>query len=238
MSAVEQGTLRLTDQQRREYDQLGYTLVPGVFPAGEMAALDIEIERLQAQTAAEKKPGEGWVMRLGLRSEITRGFCADQRLLGLVEDIVKPGIAIYSAKLVPKLPYDEAVCHWHQDDAYYAETTPSDTRMSVWVPLHDSDKDNGCLWVVPQSHTWGLQAWRQEGEGYCNRALQPPDDFDFSQAVPVPAKAGDVLLFSALLWHSSQGNRSERLRRAFIVSYQEATVQGGNKDQWKILRPA
>jgi ectoine hydroxylase-related dioxygenase (phytanoyl-CoA dioxygenase family) len=56
--------------------------------------------------------------------------------------------------------------------------------------------------------------------------------------VSVPARAGDVLLFSALLWHSSQGNRSDRLRRAFIVSYQEATVPLGNKDQWKVLRPA
>ncbi len=51
-------------------------------------------------------------------------------------------------------------------------------------------------------------------------------------------RAGDVVLFSALLWHSSQGNRSDRLRRAFIVSYQEATVEKGNKDQWMVLRPA
>jgi ectoine hydroxylase-related dioxygenase (phytanoyl-CoA dioxygenase family) len=110
--------------------------------------------------------------------------------------------------------------------------------MSVWVPLQDSDEDNGCLWVIPGSHAWGLQPYEQRQGGYCNKGLIAPDDFDFSQAVPVPARAGDVLLFSALLWHSSQGNRSDRMRRAFIVSYQEATVPRGNKDQWKILRPA
>lgn len=229
---------RLSPQQRREYDELGYTLVESVFPVAELAAMDAEIERLQQETADEKAPGEGWVMRLGLRSPQTRDFCADPRLLDLVADIVKPGIAIYSAKLVPKIPHDTAECHWHQDDAYYSETSQSRTRMSVWVPLHNSDEENGCLWVVPQSHAWGLQEWHTRKEGYCNRALVPPEDFDFSQAVPLPAKAGDVLLFSALLWHSSRGNRSDRLRRAFIVSYQEATVQGGNKDQWKILRPA
>ena len=228
----------LSRQQRREYDELGYTLVEGVFPAAELGAMDAEIDRLQAETAAEKKPGEGWVMRLGLRSPLTRDFCADPRLLGLVADVVKPGIAIYSAKLVPKMPRDAGECHWHQDDAYYSEVSQSRTRMSVWVPLHDSDEENGCLWVVPQSHAWGLQEWQAKKEGYCNRALVPPEDFDFSRAVPLPAKAGDVLLFSALLWHSSRANRSERLRRAFIVSYQEATVRGGNKDQWKILRPA
>lgn len=229
---------QLTTQQRREYDELGFTLVPGVFPAHELAALDAEIDGLQAEVAAEKGYDDGWILRLGLRSPVTQNLCADERLLHLVQDIVQPGIAIYSAKLVPKLPFNDAVCHWHQDDAYYNDTAPSQTRMSVWVPLHDSDEDNGCLWVIPGSHAWGLQPWQQRDGGYCNKALIAPEDFDFSQAMAIPARAGDVVLFSALLWHSSQGNRSERLRRAFIVSYQEATVPAGNKDQWKILRSA
>ena len=37
----------LTSQQRREYDELGYTLVPGVFPTAELVLWDAEIERLQ-----------------------------------------------------------------------------------------------------------------------------------------------------------------------------------------------
>ena len=229
---------RLSPAQRREYDEQGYTLVPGVFPAAELAAIDAEIDRLQAEVAAERKPAPGWILRLGLRSDITRDLCADERLLALVEDIVQPGIAIYSAKLVPKLPHDERVCHWHQDDAYYSEVSASATRMSVWLPLHDSDEDNGCLRVIPGSHRGGLRPYEHREDGTCNKALIPPEDFDFSQAVAVPARAGDVILFSALLWHSSPGNPSDRLRRAFIVSYQEATVEKGNADQWKILRPA
>ncbi len=228
----------LTSQQRREYDELGYTLVPGVFPTAELVLWDAEIERLQTDVVSEKGYDDGWILRLGLRSELTGDICGDERLLNLVAGIVTPGIAIYSAKLVPKLPHDDAVCHWHQDDAYYSQISQSQTRMSVWVPLQDSDEENGCLWVMPGSHAKGLQKSQQRRDGYCNKELIPPDDFDFSQAVSVPARAGDVLLFSALLWHSSQGNRSDRLRRAFIVSYQEATVPLGNKDQWKVLRPA
>ena len=221
-----------------QYHDVGYTLVRDVFPAAELAALNDEIDRLQAQVAVEKGYDDGWILRLGLRSDITQRFCADERLLALVQDIVQPGIAIYSAKLVPKLPHDEAICHWHQDDAYYAEVSQSRTRMSVWVPLQDSDEENGCLHVIPGSHAGGLQPYEQQEGGYCNKALIPPEDFDFSQAVPVRAQAGDVVLFSALLWHSSPGNRSDRLPRAFIVSYQEATVPRGNKEQWTILRPA
>jgi ectoine hydroxylase-related dioxygenase (phytanoyl-CoA dioxygenase family) len=51
-------------------------------------------------------------------------------------------------------------------------------------------------------------------------------------------KAGSAVLFSALLWHGSKGNRTEQVRRAFITSYQEATVPRGNGEQWKIVRAA
>ncbi|MEE2659528.1 MAG: phytanoyl-CoA dioxygenase family protein [Candidatus Latescibacterota bacterium] len=228
----------LSEAQLTEYQELGYTRVPAVFPIDELAAIDAEIDRLEWKQLEENGRDDGWLLRLGLRSEIMQRMVADERLLNLVESIVRPGIAIYSAKLVPKLPHDYRVCHWHQDDAYYSVQADSNTRMSIWLPLQDSDVDNGCLHVIPGSHRWGLQEWRQRDEGYCNRALIPPEDFDFTQAVAVPAEAGDVILFSALLWHSSPSNSTDRIRRAFIVSYQEATVPGGNADQWKVLRPA
>jgi hypothetical protein len=34
------------------------------------------------------------------------------------------------------------------------------------------------------------------------------------------------------------GSQTDRVRRAFIVSYQEATVSSGNGQRWRILRPA
>lgn len=65
-----------------------------------------------------------------------------------------------------------------------------------------------------------------------------PADLMFDDAIPRPVKAGDIMLFHARLWHHSKGNRTDRMRRAFIVSYQEATVPRGNGDQYKVLRPA
>ena len=75
----------------------------------------------------------------------------------LIEGVVHPGIAIYSAKMVEKPALDETVCHWHQDDAYAQQQSISACRMSVWIPLSDCDEGNGCLWMVPGSHLQGLQ---------------------------------------------------------------------------------
>jgi ectoine hydroxylase-related dioxygenase (phytanoyl-CoA dioxygenase family) len=131
-------------------------------------------------------------------------------------------------------------CHWHQDDAYYVKQSQSRTRMSVWVPLQDAHEENGCLWIVPGSHEWGLQEHKSKSYGQCR--LSMVDDAIREvldrRAIPVPVKAGSAVLFSALLWHGSKGNHTEQVRRAFITSYQEATVPRGNGEQWKIVRPA
>lgn len=236
---------KLTDDEQSLYADNGYVVVPDLFPLDELDAVDRELDRLLAEMEAAGQAGDvgsgghrnkGWLMQLGLRSEFTKRFAQDERVLDLIEDIVKPGIAIYSAKLTAKMPRSTDICHWHQDNAYYNAHATSDTRMSTWIPLVDVDEENGCLWVVPGSHKGGVKEHGQYG-GQCPKSMGP-EDMEVEGAVPCPVKAGSILLFHSDLWHHSKTNATDQIRRAFIVSYQEATVPRGNADQWKILRPA
>ena len=155
MTMTETDLRKLNADELEIYREQGYVIVPDIFPLEELAEIDREINRLQE---TQKKTGrnKGWIMQLGLRSEVTRQFAQDERVLTLIEDIVKPGISIYSAKLTAKVPHSNDICHWHQDDAYYNTRVLSKTRMSTWIPLQDADETNGCLWVVPQSHKGGV----------------------------------------------------------------------------------
>jgi ectoine hydroxylase-related dioxygenase (phytanoyl-CoA dioxygenase family) len=239
----------LTSEERRVYEEQGFVVVPDVIPAAELAALDREIDRILERLIAERRErGEargnghheetGSILQLGLRSEVCQRVAEDERILTLIENVVRPGIAIYSVKLIAKPPrMIDVVCHWHQDDAYYVKQSDSQTRMSVWVPLQDAHERNGCLWVVPRSHLLGLQEHRTKSYGQCRLSMDE-QQIDLSRAIPVPVTAGSAVLFSALTWHGSKGNETDAVRRAFIVSYQEATVPRGNGGQWKILRPA
>ena len=233
---------RLTPDDLGTYAREGFVVVPNVFPPDHLERLDQEIDRLLAE------PGNDaggihptWIFQVARRSEMARAFAEDERLLAVVEDIVQPGIAIHSTKLVPKPPHTQDICHWHQDDAFYIRPddpdTFSKTRMSVWVPLQDADERNGGLWVVPSSHEWGLQDYHMVETGQCRKVIDR-EAYANENAIPLRVAAGSAVLFSAMLWHHSKGNQTDRVRRAFIVSYQEATVPKGAGEQWKIIRPA
>jgi phytanoyl-CoA hydroxylase len=234
---------RLPADELRHYEAHGFVVVPDVFPLRDLEEVDRELDRIMAQPgykAGDHLPES--IMQLGMRSEITRRFCEDERILALIEDVVEPGIAIHSAKMIAKPAHSEVVCHWHQDEAFYTKpedpATHSHSRMSVWVPMQDSDERNGCLWVVPGSHRWGLQAFERIDYDTCRRRLVQQEAYAREHAVPLPVPAGSVVLFHGLLWHHSKGNQTDRVRRAFIISYQEATVPLGLGGQWRILRPA
>lgn len=245
---------RLTPAEREQYDALGYVVIPDVIPADELEAIDREIDRILEKMEADRRargetrtalpPGHheetGSILQLGLRSPVCQQVAEDARVMDLIEDIVKPGIAIYSVKLIAKPPFTNVPCHWHQDDAYYVRQSQSETRMSVWVPLQDAHERNGCLWIVPESPKWGLQEHKNKDYGQCRLAMDDEAIREIldRQAIAVPVQAGSAVLFSALLWHGSKGNQTETVRRAFITSYQEATVPRGNGEQWKIVRPA
>ena len=228
----------LTSEQLSHYRDDGYVIVEDVFPRSELEEMNAELDRVVAERNANAVPDskKGWLFRLGIATERTREFCEDPRLIDLVQSVVQPGVAIYSAKLVTKEPMDPEVCHWHQDDAFYRDQSQAETRMSVWIPLQDVTVEQGCLQVVPGSHRRGLQPWSKRSSGTCLRAIDT--EIDPAEKVFCPMKAGSVLLFSALLYHGSAGNTTSDRRRAFIISYQEATASGGNADQWKVLRPA
>ena len=236
------GLTRLTLEQRRAYERDGFVVVPGVFPREELEAIDREIDRLITLPGVEAGPTrQGWIYDVARRSEITGTFAEDERLLALIQDVVQPGIAIHSTKLVAKVPFSQDVCHWHQDEAFYLKPedpeTHSRARMSVWVPLQDATEENGCLWVVPGSHRWGIEDYTMVDYGTCRKKIDR-EAYANEHAVSVPVPAGSAVLFTAWTWHHSKNNATDRVRRAFIVSYQEATLRRGAGEQWKVVRPA
>jgi hypothetical protein len=90
----------------------------------------------------------------------------------------------------------------HQDSTGIEETKYS--NLSVWIPLQDTDMDNGCLCVVPHSHKMFSPY----------RGISFPQPFEAISGTvrkylqPIPMAAGDILLFDNRIVHNSVANNS------------------------------
>ena len=102
---------------------------------------------------------------------------------------------------------------WHQDGPAWRILAP-DVQVTAWVALDDVDQDNGCLWMVPRSHTWG-----EAPAGSLNGELPATYDGHEVAPVPRPVGCGQVHYHHCLTWHASLPNRSERPRRAIGYHY-------------------
>jgi phytanoyl-CoA hydroxylase len=124
------------------------------------------------------------------------------------------GISIYRAVLMTKADSGGTHLPWHQDAGKFWGLS-KDPELQIWTALDDAPIDAGCVEVLPGSHKDGLVTPLGGVVPAHARASREAD----ARAVPLPAKAGEVLLLHNMLWHRSGVNRTGRTRRAFSVCY-------------------
>lgn len=125
--------------------------------------------------------------------------------------------------------------HFHQDNNY----TPHDPAIgsiNIWVALVDMSPDNGCLCVVPRSHTEGQLDAVASGDGDAHQRLAAePDAY-----LPVRMRAGDAIAFTRWTVHGSGPNHTHEPRVAYALQYYRSDVKyhDKNDDRWKPLAEA
>jgi ectoine hydroxylase-related dioxygenase (phytanoyl-CoA dioxygenase family) len=104
---------------------------------------------------------------------------------------------------------------WHQDAPLWPVLRPN-TQVTAWVALDDVDESNGCMSMVPGSHTWGDQMayLRSLESGF---ELPPTYEENTVRKVTRPVAKGEVHYHHSLTWHGSHNNTSGRPRRAIAV---------------------
>jgi len=105
----------------------------------------------------------------------------------------------------------------HQDQ-YYLRVQPG-TCIAAWLALDRCDTENGCMQIIPGSHTWPVLCPTAADTTASFTDITVPIPPDHSPR-PLLMEAGDVLFFNGQLVHGSYPNTSsDRFRRALIGHY-------------------
>ena len=212
----------LTEEQARSYDERGFFVLQDALTASEVEEVTAAIDPFEQEAEEALRSMEGgrffiaradeitFTTHLVLRSTLLRRFTAGALFADLCADLIGPDVRLYWDQAVYKKPGTESPFPWHQDNGY-AFVEPQQ-YLTCWVALTDATPDNGCPWVVPGLHRRGTLAHEHSDIGYV--CLREPEG-----AVATPAARGSIVVFSSLTPHSTGPNRTEDVRKAYIVQF-------------------
>ena len=154
------------------------------------------------------------------RDELFRAWIDQTLFEQIARSLIAGAIVIYRAVLMNKASSGGTVLPWHQDGGLFWGLD-RDPMLQIWTALDDAPIDGGCVEVVPGSHKDGLV--RPPGGVIPDEHVRRRDAE--TKRVPLPARAGEVILLHNHVWHRSLVNRTGKPRRAFSVCYMSAETK-------------
>jgi phytanoyl-CoA hydroxylase len=156
------------------------------------------------------------VFNFHLRPGRFTAFRDDPRVTDALANILGDDVDCFQSQFIWKNPGAWGQ-PWHQDTFYFA--LDKKPHIGVWLALTEATLENGCLSVVPGSHTDPIHHHGPDKRpnsllGYLE--VDVPAD---RRAVPMLMQPGDVLFFHGHLLHRSEDNKSCGMRAALVYHY-------------------
>ncbi|TFZ07690.1 phytanoyl-CoA dioxygenase family protein [Ramlibacter humi] len=220
---------RLTADEVAHYNEHGWVKPRWRLPADRTAAMKQALDELIRRNPGVRPEKLVSAHVEGDNGEGVRGSAAflelarDPEIVDLVSGVIGDDVILWGCHVFCKPPVEGFETPWHQDGHYWP-IRPLAT-CTVWVALEDSKKDNGCLRVIPRSHT-GRQLHDHLHEDRQDLTLQQrlaPGTFDEDDAVDIELDPGEMSLHDVFMIHGARANTSSRRRTGVALRYMPAT---------------
>lgn len=121
--------------------------------------------------------------------------------------------------IMTKHPAFASVTNWHQDIRYWSFERPE--LVSVWIALGRERAENGCLLLLPGTHSMQLASARFDDAKFLRPGL-PENRALLETQVVAELEAGDVLFFHCRLLHAAGGNSTAEIKLSVVYTYHAA----------------
>lgn len=210
---------------------------------GELASTSAELPFAERMTQLYRETGKHWAEHFDFSLPLTAGIKPDEpcyfppsvfhvlrnpAVLDVVESLI--GSELYSnpvqhVRIKPPESTFPGSGHplakftpWHQDASVVVEEADATEIITVWVPVTEATRENGCMQVVPNNHHDGLYEHCPAVPGVSAKYLSPRY-FDADRAVALPMEPGSALFMTRTTPHSSLPNESDTIRWSMDLRY-------------------
>ncbi|MDP9891775.1 ectoine hydroxylase [Variovorax boronicumulans] len=227
--------MKLTPEQRAQFERDGYLFFPGHFSPEETKALTDAVPDLYSKREAfnVREKGSDAVrtnFAAHLISEPFARLARHPRMVGPVMDLFEEEVYMHQFKINGKMAFEGQVWQWHQDYGTWLndDLMPTERAMNVAIFLDDVNEHNGPLMFIPGSHRKGVVDAKHDLTT-TSYPLWTVDNDLIAQLVDraggkeggiVSPKgpAGSMILFHSCLVHASGSNLSPFNRVAVYLS--------------------
>ncbi len=227
--------MKLTPEQRAQFERDGYLFFPGHFSPEETRTLTDAVPALYSKREAfnVREKGSDAVrtnFAAHLISEPFARLARHPRMVGPVMDLFEEAVYMHQFKINGKMAFEGQVWQWHQDYGTWLndDLMPTERAMNVAIFLDDVTEHNGPLMFIPGSHRKGVVDARHDLTT-TSYPLWTVDNELIGQLVEraggkeggiVSPKgpAGSMILFHSCLVHASGSNLSPFNRVAVYLS--------------------
>ena len=214
------------DVDRDLFEAHGFFLAKSLFSMEEVAALRQHVRSLVGDPAMSEpdtyNPSSPdplrrfpRLMQPHLHDEGSWDYVSDPRLESALLELLGSTPSIVQTMVYFKPPGARGQA-LHQDNRFL-QVDPG-TCVAAWLALDATDRENGCLQVVPGSHRLDLLCPVPSDTtlSFVSETVPLPPGVD---VVDVPMNAGDVLFFHGNLIHGSDPNVTQGRFRTIIVGH-------------------
>jgi non-haem Fe2+, alpha-ketoglutarate-dependent halogenase len=214
--------MHLSDQQRAQFERDGYLCPIRVLDDGEVARFLISYLEYSAdnQSRLDELPANQKYKVLSETHFVlpwVYEIVTHPLVLDAVEGLLGPNLLAWNSNWFTKMPGEKSFVSWHQDGTYWKLSPP--TVVTAWVALSPSAPSNGCMRVMPGTHTRSMLPQRETyiPDNALSRGQEIAVEVDEQKAVDLSLRPGEMSLHHIWIIHGSNANTSKDMPRIGIA---------------------